>query len=74
MSTKSRIAVLLLTSLAGPLSPAAAENARPDIIIADFEGDDYAGWKPGSSSPPFTKKNLKWKDDPDFRPMPLAEK
>ena len=57
---------LLLTSLALSLVAAmtsatsGADAKQPNILL--FLIDDEG------------KKNLKWKDEPDFRPMPLARR
>ncbi|WP_165072616.1 glycoside hydrolase family 32 protein [Paludisphaera rhizosphaerae] len=39
------IAALTLAALAALTAPPTLDSTRPDVVIADFEGDDYGGWK-----------------------------
>jgi len=40
---------LIVALIASPAAPA-QDSARPDAVIADFEGDDYGGWKAEGSA------------------------
>ena len=42
--------ILMFCALAMAIGPACSrgsrpESAHPDIVVADFEGNDYGGWK-----------------------------
>src|SRR4051794_24959122 len=43
MEAKLRLATLVAISLM-PSARSLAHAARPDVVLADFEGDDYDGW------------------------------
>lgn len=45
MRRQGEVAVLLLASLGCLRSANAEEAARRDVLLWDFEGKDYAGWK-----------------------------